>query len=180
MLLERYPKEVQLSDGGAVTLRPLVRMDEEAMLDFFAGLTDADRLYLRNDVSTPGVIKDWIKNIDYRRVLPILACDGDRIVGNATLHRKAFGWMRHLGEVRIVVSPDFRKKGLARILAEELFENAVDEELEKLTAEMVVDQKSVIKVFSKLGFHKEVTLKNFVLDAEGIRHDLVIMTKDLE
>ena len=71
MLLERYPKEVQLSDGGAVTLRPLVRMDEEAMLDFFAGLTDADRLYLRNDVSTPGVIKDWIKNIDYRRVLPI-------------------------------------------------------------------------------------------------------------
>ncbi len=180
MLFEKYPREIKLKDGEVITLRPMVRMDEEALLDFFAGLTDADRLYLRNDVSNPGVIKDWIKNIDYKRVLPILACDGDRVVGNATLHRKTFGWMRHLGEVRIVVSPDFRKRGLARLLAEEVFENAIDEELEKLTAEVVVDQKSVIQVFSKLGFQKEVTLKGFVLDADGTRHDLVIMTKELK
>ncbi len=179
MLLERYPKEVELKGGKSVTLRPMVRTDEEDLLDFFGGLTDRDRLYLRNDVSNPGLIRDWIKHIDYKRVFPILACAGSRIVGNATLHRKPFGWMRHMGGVRIVISPDYRKHGLARLLAKEIFDNAIDEELEKLTAEVVADQKAVLEVFSKLGFREEAIMRDYVLDAVGNRQNLVIMTRDL-
>ena len=87
--------------------------------------------------------------------------------------------MRHMGGVRIVISPDYRKHGLARLLANEIFDNAIDEELEKLTAEVVADQKTVLEVFSKLGFREEAVMRDYVLDAVGNRQNLVIMTRDL-
>jgi ribosomal protein S18 acetylase RimI-like enzyme len=87
--------------------------------------------------------------------------------------------MRHMGGVRIVVSPDYRRHGLARLLANEIFDNATDEELEKLTAEVVADQKAVLEVFSRLGFREEAIMRDYILDAVGNRQDLVIKTRDL-
>ncbi|UCF31557.1 MAG: GNAT family N-acetyltransferase [bacterium] len=179
MLFERYPKEVELQDGSRVVLRPMIRDDEDPLIDFFATLTDRDRLYLRNDVSNARLIRSWFENIDYKRVLPILAVSGKRIVGNGTLHRRPFSWMKHIAEIRIVISPDHRKKGLARALAKELIDNAIDEELDKLTADFAAEQKTALKVFSRLGFKKEATMKNYVTDAAGNRCDLVVMTKDI-
>jgi RimJ/RimL family protein N-acetyltransferase len=157
----------------------MIRDDEDVILEFFESLTEQDRLYLRNDVSNPWVIRSWFENIDYKRVFPVIAFAGEKVVGNATLHRRPFSWMRHIAEIRIVVSPQFRQKGLARILANELYDNAIDEELEKLTAELAADQKVALKVFSRIGFKKESTLKDYVLDAKGDRHDLVVMTMNL-
>lgn len=179
MLLDRYPKEIELGAESKIILRPMTRDDEDPLLEFFGSLTEQDRLYLRNDVSNARVIRSWFGKIDYKRVFPILAFDEGKVVGNATLHRRPFSWMRHIGEIRIVVAPDYRKMGLARVLADELFDNAIDEELEKLTADFAADQKVALKVFSRLGFRKEATLKNYVLDADGKLHDLVVMTRDI-
>jgi len=179
LLLSHYPKEIQLKDGTSVILRPMTRSDEGALLDFFTSLTDEDRLYTRSDVANVRVVRSWFDQIDYQRVFPLLAVSGDEIVGDATLHRKPYSWMRHMGGIRIIVAPDYRKLGLARILADELIENAVDEGLERLTADVVVDQDIAIEVFTRLGFRKEATLKDYVLDAEDVKHDLVMMTKDI-
>ena len=61
----------------------------------------------------------------------------------------------------------------------ELLENAADEGLEKLTADVVADQGTALEVFSRLGFRKEAVLKEYVLDSEGVKHDLVMMIKDV-
>jgi len=179
LLLSRYPREAQLKDGSSVILRPMTRLDEGNLLDFFINLTEEDRLYLRNDVANVRVVRSWFEQIDYQRVFPLLAIAGEDIVGDATLHRKPFSWMRHMGGIRIVVAPAYRKLGLARILADELLENATDEGLEKLTADVVADQDIALEAFSRLGFRKEATLKDYVLDSKGIRHDLVMMIKDI-
>jgi RimJ/RimL family protein N-acetyltransferase len=179
LLLSRYPKEVQLKDGSSVMLRPMTRLDEGPLLDFFTNLTEEDRLYLRNDVSNVRVVRSWFEQIDYQRVFPLLAVAGEDIVGDATLHRKPFSWMRHMGGIRIVIAPAYRNLGLARILADELLENALDEGLEKLTADVVIDQDVALEAFARLGFRKEATLKEYVLDSEGVRHDLVMMVKDI-
>lgn len=176
MLFERYPSEVKLKDGTAVVLRPMNRMDERALTDFFATFTEEDRLYLRNDISSVSTVRTWIKSLDYKRVFPLLAVVGERIVGNGTLHRKPYNWMRHIGEVRIAVAPDLRRKGLGRLLAEELIINGADEGLKKLTAEMVVTQKGAQKVFSGLGFEKEAVLKGYIMDWKGKEQDLIVMT----
>jgi len=180
MLLDRYPQEVTLKDGTDLLLRTMNKQDERALMDFFESLEDPDRLYLRNDVSNYRVVREWFINLNYSKVLPLLAVHGDQIVANATLHRKPFGWMRHVGEIRIVVSPNFRKRGLARTMFTELIQTAAEAGLDKLTAEMAASQNDAIEVFRKMGFKDEITLKGYIKDARGIVHDLLIMTLDIE
>ncbi len=179
MILDEYPKTVILKNGSSIILRPMVKKDEKALLDFFASLSKADRLYLRDDVTNPDVIKGWANAIDYNRVLPILAFSGDRIVGDATLHQNPFSWMRHVGQIRMVIASDHRERGLARTMAAEVFQNALSAKLEKLVAEMLTDQDGARKVFSRLGFREEAILKDHVLDAQNVKHDLLIMTNDV-
>ena len=180
MLLDRYPQEATLKDGTVLTLRAMNKQDERALMDFFEGLKDEDRLYMRNDVSNYRVVREWFINLNYKRVFPLLAVHDGRIVANATLHRKPFGWMRHVGEVRIVVSPDFRKRGLARTMFTELIRTASEAGLDKLTAEMAVSQKDAIGVFRKMGFKEETTVKSYIKDAKGKVHDLLIMTLEIK
>ncbi len=179
MILEEYPKTVYLKDESSVILRPMIMEDEVALFDFLTSLSRADRLYLRDDVTNPDVIRSWATNIDYDKVLPILALSGDRIVANATLHRNPFGWMKHVGTIRMVVAQDFREKGLARTMAAEVFQNALAAKLDKLVAEMLTDQHDARRVFSRLGFRDEAVLKDHVLDADDMKHDLLIMTNDV-
>jgi RimJ/RimL family protein N-acetyltransferase len=179
MILEEYPKTVSLKDGSSVVFRPMVREDEGSLLEFFSSLSTADRLYLRDDVTNPEIIRSWAENVDYETTLPILALSEERVVGNATLHRQPFGWMKHVGTIRIVIAQDFREKGLARALAAEIFQNALAAKLDKIVAEMLTDQHNARKVFSRLGFREEAVLKDHVLDADNVKHDLLIMTNDV-
>ena len=67
------------------------------------------------------MIQGWIGNLNYSRILPLLAFLGSRIVADATLHRESGGWSRHLGKVRMTIDPEFRASGLARQLLQERF-----------------------------------------------------------
>ena len=179
MPLREFPKEVTLRDNTVVTLRPMVREDRDELLAFFRRLSPEDRHFLKDDVTRAEIIEAWARDLDYDRVLPILAeCEG-RIVGNATLHRQPYGWMRHVGEIRVVTDAYFRRRGLASAMARELFYVALQEGLDKMVAEMAADQVAAIKVFEKLGFQQEARLANHVIDLHGRKHDLVILTTDI-
>jgi RimJ/RimL family protein N-acetyltransferase len=64
-------------------------------------------------------------------------------------------------------------------MAREIFYLALQVGLDKMVAEMVADQVAAIKVFEKLGFQQEARLANQVVDLQGRKHDLVIMTTDI-
>ena len=178
-ILSDYPKRATLHDGHVVTLRPMVREDEQKLLEFFRRLPPEDRLFLKDDVTRPDVIHAWVEHLDYNRVIPILAeCEG-RIIGNATLHRSRFGWSTHVAEIRLVTDPEFRRQRLGRILAREIFFLALILKLDKVVAEMMEDQEGAIRVFSALGFAQEAVLKNHVRDLEGKNHNLIVMSQDV-
>jgi ribosomal protein S18 acetylase RimI-like enzyme len=88
--------------------------------------------------------------------------------------------MRHVGTIRIATAPEIQGKGLGGILANELFLHALKSGLEKIAAEMMETQHGAKKVFEKLGFIQEAILKGYVCDQIGVRHDLLILTKDLD
>jgi RimJ/RimL family protein N-acetyltransferase len=88
--------------------------------------------------------------------------------------------MRNLGEIRVVISKKYQRKGLATILTKELFFQALNRKLYKLQAELMDTQLSAITAFERLGFRKEANLKKHVTDINGIRRDLIIMTLDVE
>ncbi len=43
------------------------------------------------------MIRDWCKNLDYGRNLPVVGLLNGKIVGVATLHQQLGGWKRHIG-----------------------------------------------------------------------------------
>ncbi len=179
MLLKGFPKPISLRDGTRLILRPMVREDEAGLLAFFRGLPPEDRQFLKDDVTRPELIEAWARNLNYDRVLPILAEFEGRIAGDATLHRQAYGWMRHVGEIRVATDARLRRRGLATAMAREIFYLALQAGLDRMVAEMGADQVAAIKIFEKLGFRREARLANHIVDVHGRKHDLAILTTDI-
>ena len=170
------PKQIVLQDYTVITLRPMVPEDKDGVLAFFRRLPVDDRQYLEDDVSRAEIVEGAG---DSEQVLPILAeCEGD-VVGYATLHRKAFGRVRHVGEIWVATDVYFRRRGLASAIAREVYHLALQLGLDKMVAEMTADQIAAIRIFEKLGFQQEARLANHVVDLRGRKHDLIVMTTDV-
>ena len=175
-----YPKKVKLRDGTPIVLKPFERKDKDALLLFFQKLPEEDRLFLKDDVTDPAMVNRWAIELNYDKVFPILAWKGTEVVADATLHKNTGGWMKHVGTIRVVIAREIQRQGMGSILANELFLHALKSGLEKIVAEMMETQEGAKKVFEKLGFKQEAVLRGHVRDQTGVRHDLLILTKDLE
>lgn len=173
-----YPREVKSGDG-TVTLRLMGRSDREAILKFAHDLPPDDLLFLRLDITTPEGVDEWIANIEAGRTVTVIAEAGGAVVGYASVHHNETMWNRHIGEIRVIVSPEYRKHGLGRRLTGDVFAIARELGLSKITAQMTPDQKGARATFERLGFQPEALLADFVVDREGRRRDLLIMTYDL-
>jgi hypothetical protein len=95
-----YPTTELAEDGTHIQIRPMVPGDEAALLAFFRRIPAEDRFYLKEDVTSAAVVRRWAREADYRRVVPLLALDGNCIVADATLHFRRIPARRHIGEVR--------------------------------------------------------------------------------
>lgn len=174
-----YHKEGILKDGTRVILRPLVREDRDKLLAFFQRLDDRDLMFLRTNVRDPKVIDQWVNNIDYQSVFPLIAEVDGKIVGDATLHMRKVGWKRHLGNVRIVIDKDFRGKGLGTLMVNEIIELAAEFGLEKLVAEIHLLAHAALATFKKAGFAAKAVFEDLVKDHTGKKGDLVVMVCDV-
>jgi ribosomal protein S18 acetylase RimI-like enzyme len=178
--LERYPKKVTLKAGFECTVRPLAATDEKAFFEFFKAIPEPEKLFMKHRVSDPKVIRNWCKTIDLGRILPLLAVEGRKIVADASLHQQLGGWKRHIGRVSVLVHPDFRGRGLARTLVQELIETARQIGLERVEAEFLGEQEAAIKMFGLLGFRTLLTLPDYVKDMQAGTHDYVLMGLELK
>lgn len=180
MEIEGYPKEICLKDGKRIRIRLFVEGDREGLKKFFQGLSEQDRMFLKEDFSCDEALDELVHGIRSGSVQPLLAEVDREIIGYALLHRYRFSWLRHIGEIRIAVTKAYRKKGLGTHLAKEVFYMALKEGLQKIIAEMMVDQVDAIRVFEKLGFQKEAVLKDHVIDLKNRSRDLLIMSQNLD
>jgi len=166
--LDRYPKSLP----GQILLRPMTADDESGLVGLFKRIPVEERQYFREDVTQPAVIRGWIRNLDYRRVLPLLAFQGERVVADATLHRDTGGWSRHLGKVRLTLDPEFRRQGLSRLLIQEFLELSTSLDVAILEAEILEAQTDAASLFEEMGFQCVATLPQHAIDLSGRVHDL--------
>lgn len=178
--LQKFPKVVTLKDGKKGTLRPLRRDDEKDFHKLFQGIPEPERMFIKHRVTDLEVIREWCRNIDYGRNLPMVALIGGRIIGDATLHQQLGGWKRHIGRVSVLVHPDFRGRGLARALVGEIIEVARSAGLERVEAEFIGEQETAIKMFAMLGFSQLLRLEDYVKDMQAVTHDYVLMGLELK
>ncbi|UCG12818.1 MAG: GNAT family N-acetyltransferase [Deltaproteobacteria bacterium] len=172
-------KECRLKDGSTVLLRPLVAEDREGLITFFQSLPEKQRLFLRHDVTDVRIIESWTKNIDYDKAFPLLAFVGERVVANISLHRIPHGWKRHIGNIRVVVAPEYHDKGLGTLLINEMVELGSEFGLEKLVVELPLEMPAAIAVFRKAGFSSKAVIEGLVKDLRGRNTDVVIMVCDI-
>ena len=179
MNLGTYPIQAPLRDGTEAQIRPMELKDGPGVLDFFRALPEEDRLFLRDDVTRPEWLDRFVHKIDYNSMVPLVAEQGGKIAGTATLYRSLHGWSVHVGEIRLAVARPLQGKGLGTILARELVRIAVDTGIEKMIVSVVDNQVSAKRAFEKLGFRPEAVLKGHVKDIHGSRRDLVILSNDV-
>ena len=169
---------VTLKDGVNVLLRPMTADDEEALWNLFAPASEEDVRYLRDNVKDQALIQEWCRHLDYARVLPLVAQIKDRIVGQASLHLHP-GPNRHVGEVRIFLAKDLRRRGLGTKMLNTLIELARKQNLYTLKAEIVADQSKVIKAFQNLGFEFCCTFEDYFMLPDGDTRDVAVLMLSL-
>jgi RimJ/RimL family protein N-acetyltransferase len=169
-----FPRLVQ-TDAGAVEFRLMTRADEAAVLAFARKLPTHDLLFLPRNISEPRVLTAWIDEIERGAIISLLAIKNGNVVGCGTVVRDPHSWSPHVGEIRMVNLPEMRGQGVGRAISQETFALALGAGLEKLSAQMTVDQKGAIALFESLGFKAEALLRDHVRDASGKKHDIVVL-----
>ena len=179
-MFEAYPKEIILSDGTGLTLRPLREGDEEPLFQMFDRFPSSDRWFLEGDVTDFQLISDWVKKRDMKNKIALVAELEGRLIAHASMIRKTHGAKRHIGNIRVSVDPAFRERHLGTWMLLDLLNLAMSMELRLLVMHLVEDRDaSIIKGLKKLEFSKEAILKGHVRDQDGLPHDIVIMVKRL-
>ncbi|MCK5681490.1 GNAT family N-acetyltransferase [bacterium] len=179
MKIKVYRKFINTSNRLRVLLRPMGVADQGLVAELFCHqASDEDVRYLKEDVRDLELIAGWFADIDYEKVVPLLALHGERLVGDATLHRRS-GAERHIGELRIFLAKEFRGVGLGMQLLEELVEIGREMGLHMLVAEVVSAELSVIKAFRKLGFVRHAEIDDYFMDVDGELHDVSMMVLPL-
>jgi len=156
-------------------IRPIETGDGPEVSRFFARIPESDRTFLKEDLADPRVLEHWAQPGASR----MIAIDEGEVVGSVAvvpLH----GWSSHVGEVRLVVDPDHRGRGIGRALARRAVLAAVDMGLSKLVVEVISDQEALIAMFRGLGFEPEALLTDHVRDKAGQMRDLIVLANSVD
>jgi L-amino acid N-acyltransferase YncA len=156
-------------------IRQLEERDEAAVREFIARIPEGDRTFFKEDVGDPDVVHAWARPGTARTI----AVDADAVVGYVAvvvLH----GWSRHVGEVRVIVDPAHRGKGIGKALARQAVIEALDLGLSKMVVEVTADQEPTVQMFRSLGFDPEALLVDHVRDQSGELRDLMVLAHSVE
>jgi ribosomal protein S18 acetylase RimI-like enzyme len=156
-------------------IRPIQPDDEAALTAFFQRMPEGDRTFFKEDVDDPHVGASWARPGAAR----VIAVEDGEVLGSVAvvpLH----GWSSHVGEVRLVVDPECRGRGIGRSLARRAVLDAMDMSLAKLVVDVIAEQESLIGMFRALGFEPEALLVDHVRDRSGQVHDLLVLANSVE
>jgi RimJ/RimL family protein N-acetyltransferase len=146
------------------------------LLEFFVALPEDDRLHLRVDVTRRDIVERRMFPPPHWNVLRLVARAGGRIVAEASIEHRTYGFSAHVGQVRLIVAPELRGTGLAHFLGLQVLAHGVAENLAKIEVHLMHDQPAAIRCFERLGFEREGALEGFVKDVRGGYHDLLILS----
>ncbi|MEP7300381.1 MAG: GNAT family N-acetyltransferase [Caldimonas sp.] len=173
-----YPRTVACGDSQ-VEIVHMTGGDRAALVAFIATLPAHDLLFVPRDLGHPKVVDAWMRSLDSGELTSLVARHGGAMVGCTAIVTDELSWSKHVGELRVLVAPAWRGRGLGRVLIQECFAQALALGLNKLMAQMTTDQRAAIAVFEELGFRAEALLPKHVADRDGTLHDLALLGHDV-
>jgi RimJ/RimL family protein N-acetyltransferase len=170
-----------LRNSQAVDIRPLQASDEAAVVALFTSLPREFTEYQRGHLCEPEIALAFVRSHGAGERWSFVAWDETgAVVGMVTVHSAGTGWRRHVGEIRVVVSPAVGRQGLAAALVGVAAEKARDRGLQMLQALVLDSQPELRKAIARLGFREEAVLQNHVMNDAGETQDLLVFVTDVE
>jgi ribosomal protein S18 acetylase RimI-like enzyme len=169
-----------LKDGRHVNVRELKLDDVDRSHRFFLDLPAEDRRYLRVDVTRRELVEHRIRESVEGGTYRLVALDNDKIVADGALEFSGEGWRRNTGEIRVIVAQDYQHLGLGQMLIAALFRTAQKKGVEKVVAKMASPQIRARRILERLGFHVDSVIPDYIKDADGAVHSMVIMSCTLD
>jgi len=153
---------VRLRDGTLVLFRPEVEEDLEMLWEMYSTLGEESKRFLppiRREI-----VEGWIGNLDYDRVLPILATvgepgGGERVVAAATLMFFPNELERHKAEFGITVHDEYQGRGLGTELTRHMVEIARGRGLKKVFLKVFTNNYRAVHVYERCGFRVECRME---------------------
>lgn len=177
--IKNFREVVTLRDGVHVLLRPLIKDDCKRLEELFSPISDEDLRIFRSNVKDAEVVRTWCENLNYDDALPLLALVKERAVGLVTL-LFFHGARRHIGEIRIFLSKDFRKRGLGMKMVRSAIELARKQGLQILIGEVLAEQTKIVRAFEQMGFKIQCTLEDYFMLPDGDCADIVFLMMTLK
>jgi RimJ/RimL family protein N-acetyltransferase len=177
--LRSYPRSIECT-GSQIEISRMTSADRSALDRLIDSLPDHDLLFVPRDISHPKVIDAWMRALDNGEVTSLIARNGETVVGCTVIVIDHLSWSRHVGELRVLVTPSSRGTGLGRALIQECFAQALELGIKKLVTQMTIDQHAAIAVFEDLSFKAEALFRHHVADRMGELHDLVVLSHDVD
>ena len=178
-MADRFPQEAVLRDGRRLMLRLFTANDVDALYHFFQHLPEDVRRFAWDRIDSHALVEAWGRELDYAKVLPVLAYDGNRVVADATLHRRKGSPLRLVGRVKWLIDPEYRGQGLGTILVNNFISLARHDGLRHLTCMLISDlEADAVRTLSDLGFDG-YTVPGYGTDPDGNQHDMIKMVLKL-
>jgi ribosomal-protein-alanine N-acetyltransferase len=147
---------------SAVVIRPLKLND----------LNDVEQIE-RRSYPTPWSRSMFAGELDKPSSICLGAFVEERLAGYMIISRYVDAW--HV--MNIAVDPDFRRRGIATLLLERLFEVTDDGVRRGYTLEVRVSNADAIRLYEKMGFRSRGVRRGYYTDN---REDALIMWRDAE
>jgi acetyltransferase len=170
----QYVEQWTASDGTPVAIRPIRPEDEPMMVAFHQRLSERSVYFryfhlLNLDQRTAHERLTRICFIDYDREMALVAergggtSGGSEILGVGRLTR-THG--TNDAEMAILVSDDFHHRGLGTELLRRLIDIARREEIERITADILTENRAMQRICERLGFRLAYQAEDGTVKAE--------------
>ena len=167
-----------MTEKTEIAVRPPARADAPALARFAAAMPPHDLLFLARDIREPKVLEAWLAAQEHGQIASLIAVADSEVVATIAAISDRFSWSPHVWDVRLLVAPGWRGKGLGRRLLDQIVTDAIAAGAGKLTARMTPDQAGAITLFEECGFRAEALLLGHVRAADGTLHDLAVLSLD--
>ena len=161
-----------------IAIRAPGRSDADGLARFAAAMPPHDLLVLARDIREPKVLDAWLRSQEAGHIASLIAVSQDEVVATIAALSDRFSWSPHVWDIRLLVAPEARGKGLGRKLLGAIVNQAIAAGAGKLTARMTPDQAGAITLFEECGFRAEAMLKDQVRAPDGSLHDLAVLSLD--
>jgi acetyltransferase len=170
----RYVAPWTMKDGGNVTIRPIRPEDEPLMVRFHETLSERS-VYLRYFH-----LMNLEQRVTHERLTRICFIDYDREMALVAVRRNSeTGDSEILGvgrltkihgtreaEIAVLISDNWQGRGLGKELLSRLLVVAADDKLARVVADILPDNRGVMRICEKLGFSLKHSLDDDVVRAE--------------